>query len=95
MSSHCVSSQTCLNHMSLGNSGESENLRLRLVALLALYDLLPPSFDETTCLDFSLLPAFDAKMDPDSVVQSLTAIVRKLHMPNANVSFPLAQDTGK
>lgn len=61
------------------------------MALLSLYDLLPPAFDGMASLpDFDSLPALDSAIDSDSVLRSLVAIARKLHSPDATVvvTFP-------
>ncbi|KAG6828310.1 hypothetical protein H0H92_008425 [Tricholoma furcatifolium] len=65
--------------MTSTDSSESKTLRLRLVALLSLYDLLPPSFDKAAFLDFNSPPPLDATViDRDTTIQSLLAIAQRL-----------------
>lgn len=64
------------------NSQDSDALRARLMALLAIYDLLPPSLDKTTFPDFNPPPEFESSGDIDSIIHSLVVIGRKLEIPN-------------
>ncbi|GLB34297.1 hypothetical protein LshimejAT787_0111810 [Lyophyllum shimeji] len=69
-------------------SDESKTRRLRLVALLSLYDLLPPSFDRAAFLDFNSPPPFDSTtIDNDTLVHSLVAIARRLHISDGEASL--------
>ncbi|KAG5352066.1 hypothetical protein E4T56_gene4747 [Termitomyces sp. T112] len=65
--------------MTWTDSAESKTLRLRLVALLSLYDLLPPTFDKAAFLDFNSPPPLGATaIDRDTVLHSLLAIAQQL-----------------
>jgi hypothetical protein len=61
-------------------SEETKALRLRLIALLSLYDLLPPCLEDNLDPDFDTLPGLNDATDIDVVLQSLTSIVQKLHV---------------
>jgi hypothetical protein len=74
-------------------SDDSNSLRVRLMALLAIYDLLPPSLDKTAFPDFNPPPEFDSTIDLDSIVHSLALIGRKLQIPNYD-SVPHGLTTG-
>lgn len=76
------------------NSQDSDALRVRLMALLAIYDLLPPSLDQTTFPDFNPPPEFDSSMDIDSIVHSLAVIGRKLQIPIAHAIRNASQKGG-
>ena len=65
--------------MAWTDSTESKSLRLRLVALLSLYDLLPPTFDKAAFLDFNSPPPLDATaIDRETTLHSLLAIAQQL-----------------
>ncbi|KAG6917570.1 hypothetical protein DXG01_002039 [Tephrocybe rancida] len=73
---------------SIPDSSESKTLRLRLVTLLSLYDLLPPSFDKAAFLDFNSPPPMSAtSIDKDSTLQSLLAIAQRLRTHEMNLSL--------
>lgn len=62
------------------DSNEAKAARVRLMALLALYDCLPPSMDRIAIPDFNPPPSFDSANDADSIIRSLHAISHKLHI---------------
>ena len=62
------------------DTSEAKSARVRLMALLALYDRLPPSIDGTVIPDFNPPPRFDSANDADSILRSLQAISQKLHI---------------
>lgn len=59
---------------------ETNAARVRLMALLALYDCLPPSIDGIVIPDFNPPPSFDSVNDANSILHSLDAISQKLHI---------------
>jgi hypothetical protein len=59
---------------------ETNAARVRLMALLALYDCLPPSIDGIAIPDFNPPPSFDSANDANSILHSLDAISQKLHI---------------
>ena len=59
---------------------ETNAARVRLMALLALYDCLPPSIDGIVIPDFNPPPSFDSANDANSILHSLDAISQKLHI---------------
>jgi hypothetical protein len=62
------------------DSDEAKTARVRLMALLALYDRLPPSIDGIAVPDFNPPPNFDSAHDTESIIRSLEAISQKLHI---------------
>jgi hypothetical protein len=68
-----------MESMFVGTS-EAKSARVRLMALLALYDCLPPSIDGIVIPDFNPPPSFDSANDADSILRSLDVISQKLHV---------------
>lgn len=66
--------------MTWTDSSDLKTLRLRLVALLSLYDLLPSTFDKAAFLDFNSPPPLDTTaIDRDTTLHALMAIAQHLN----------------
>jgi hypothetical protein len=77
-----------MESMFVGTS-EAKSARVRLMALLALYDCLPPSIDEIVIPDFNPPPSFDSANDSDSILRSdLDVISQKLHVKGLDSFIP-------